>query len=85
MLSSMAAMTSDSSQAGTMIAIGCSARARSCSEVSGLYFRFTVGSRHVSRVQNHASMNRSSIDEIRISTATSSAARSSQIWYSAIR
>ena len=45
MFSIMAAITSYSSHAGTMMAIGCSARALSCSAVSGVYTRLTVKKR----------------------------------------
>ena len=82
----MAAMTSLSCQAGTMIASGCSSRSRSCStrERAG-----TAGCarrrarRKIRRVQYQASMNRSSSEETKMTSARIAASTSRPELYSA--
>ena len=63
MFSIINAMTSYSSQAGTMIANGCSLRVCSWAAVRGAKRRFTVNARDTSRIQYQTSMNRSSMLE----------------------
>ncbi len=76
MFSTICPITSNSAQAGTMIARVCSGRcSRSC-WVNGRYSLrcLRIALRHSSRTQYQASMNRSSRLEIRITTATTTAA-----------